>query len=95
MQFNPYQYCGADLQNSAKRVFLVAPSDTVDLPQVCKSIRVWNPNAAEATFRIITVGGDDVILTVPAKSVWTEPAVITRVMTTNTDAALIIHGYSD
>lgn len=93
--FNPYEHHGPNLTNSATRMFSIAPSDTDELSRVCKSIRIWNPDAASHAITFVTVGGDTVTVTVPANSVWTEPAVIKQVLLTGTNALLVIHGYSD
>jgi hypothetical protein len=76
-------------------MFLITPLDNADLPAVCKSIRIWNPETTPQTVRFTTVDGDVITVTVPANSVWTEPAVITQVQAAGTGANLIIHGYSD
>jgi hypothetical protein len=95
---NPYENHGANLENSATRVFAVAipANDTTPLPQVCKAIRIWNPDAAAShTLTYVTIKGDTVTITIPANSVWVERAVITQVNLTGTGAGLILHGYSD
>jgi hypothetical protein len=94
--FNPYTYHGSNLENSARHVFAITPTDATDLESVCKSIRIANKDAANPAFvRYVTDKGDDVTVWVPANSVWTEPAVITQVWATGTTAGLEIHGYSD
>lgn len=92
---NPYANHGANLENSATRIIPITPDDVAELEQVCKSIRIWNPEATPQTVRLITVKGDDVTLTVPADTLWTEPCVVKQVMETGTGATLVIHGYSD
>lgn len=93
---NPYENHGPNLANSATKMFVIIPLDDTDLERVCKSIRIWNPDAANAaTIRFSTLDGDDITVNVPPMSVWTEPCVITRVHATGTSAGLIIHGYSD
>jgi hypothetical protein len=95
---NPYENHGANLENSATRVFQIAtPVDDVTLlQQVCKALRIYNPDAAAAhTLTYVTVKGDTVTITIPANTVWTEPAVIKQVLQTGTSALLVIHGYSD
>lgn len=93
--FNPYENHGANLMNSATRVFLITPDDDANLEQACKAIRIWNPDAAAKTVTFVTVKGDEVTVTIPATSVWVEPAVIEKVLETGTSALLVIHGYSD
>jgi hypothetical protein len=92
---NPYFNVGPNLMNSATKMFLIAPANATDLPQVCKSIRIWNPEATPQTVHFTTVSGDSITITVPANSVWTEPAVISQVQATGTGVTLVIHGYSD
>jgi hypothetical protein len=93
--FNPYEHYGPNLTNSATRMFSITPSDTDELARVCKSIRIWNPDTVSHTVSFVTSGGDTVTVTVPANSVWTEPAVVKKVLTTGTNGLLVIHGYSD
>lgn len=94
-QHNPYKNMGPNLDNAATRIIPITPDDDNPLPQACKALRIWNPGAAEVTIHVVTSFGDDVILTIPAKALWTEYAVITAVKATNTDSGLIIHGYTD
>lgn len=93
--FNPYAHYGPNLTNSATKMFPIVPSDTDELARVCKSIRIWNPDAAAHTVSFVTAGGDTVTVSVPANALWTEPAVIKQVLFTGTSALLVIHGYSD
>lgn len=95
---NPYENHGANLENSATRVFQIAipADDTTELQQVVKAIRIWNPDgAASHTLTYVTVKDDEVTITIPANSVWVESAVIKQVNKTGTYAGLILHGYSD
>lgn len=92
---NPYRNHGPNLINSATAMFLINPTDGVDLQQVCKALRIWNPEATPQTVRFRTVDGSDVTVTVPANALWTEPAVVDQVFNTGTGDTLIIHGYSD
>lgn len=95
MTKNPYLNHGPNLVNSATSVFAIAPSDDADLPKVIKALRVWNPDAAAATIHYRTVDGDEVTVSVPASTLWTEPAVMDKVFATGTSATLVLHGYSD
>lgn len=92
---DPYTYHGANLMNSARKMFQILPSDTDQVESVCKAIRIWNPNNTAETVRFLTYSGEDITVWVPANSVWTEPTVITQVFETGTTSQLIIHGYSD
>jgi hypothetical protein len=95
--FNPYENHGANLENSATRVFHIAiPADDVTpLTQVIKSLRIFNPEATVQTVVYVTIKGDIVTIKVPANSVWVEDAVIQQVNKTGTGATLDLHGYSD
>jgi hypothetical protein len=93
--FNPYEHYGPNLANSATRMFSITPDDGNELVRVCKSLRIWNPDAASHAVTFVTTGGDTVTVTVPANSVWIEPAVIKQVLLTGTNALLVLHGYSD
>jgi hypothetical protein len=95
MAFDPYENHGANLMNSARVMLPITPSDTDDLLRVCKSIRIWNAATTPSTVTFTTVGGSVVTITVPANSVWTEPAVIVRVHDTGTTPGLELHGYTD
>jgi hypothetical protein len=95
---NPYANNGANLENSATRVFPIAipGDDATPLSQVIKALRIWNPDAAAAhTVSYVTVKGDSVTVSVPANSLWVEAVVIAQVNKTGTYAGLILHGYSD
>lgn len=96
-QVNPYINHGANLENSARRVLTIAipADDATPLDRVCKSIRIWNPETTSQTVTYVTVAGDTATVTVPANSVWTEPAVIAQINKTGTGPTLILHGYSD
>jgi hypothetical protein len=91
---NPYGNTGPNLENNATRIISIVPADA-DLPQVCKGLRIWNPNTTESAFVIVTIKGDQVNLMIPAKSLFIEPTVVARVMETGTDPNLIFHGYTD
>jgi hypothetical protein len=93
--FNPYAHYGPNLANSATHMFPITPSDTDELPRVCKSIRIWNPDTVSHTVTFVTTAGDTVTVTVPANSLWVEPAVVKQVTVAGTNALLVIHGYSD
>jgi hypothetical protein len=93
--YNPYFYHGPSLESSATHVFLIAPADDTDLERVCKGIRIWNPETTPQTVRYKSLDGDVIDVTVPANSLWIEPAVITQVHNTGSGDTLIIHGYSD
>jgi hypothetical protein len=95
---NPYENHGANLENSATRVFPIAipADDLTPLAQVIKALRIWNPDAAAAhTVSYITSKGDSVVVSVPANTLWVEHVVIQQVNKTGTYAGLILHGYSD
>jgi hypothetical protein len=95
---NPYENHGANLENSATRVFSVAipADDATPLQQVCKAIRIYNPDAAAAhTLTYVTIKDDTVTITIPANAVWVEAAVIKQINKTGTYAGLLLHGYSD
>lgn len=92
---NPYGNTGPNLENNATKLILITPSDTDQLPQVCKGLRIWNPNTVESAFVIVPVSGDPVPLMIPAKSLFIEPTVVSQVMETGTDPNLIFHGYTD
>lgn len=95
--YNPYRDHGANLENSATRVFPVAiPADDVTaLPRACKALRIVNPDAASHTLTYMTVAGDQVTITLLANSIWVEAAVIAQIFNSGTYAGLLIHGYSD
>lgn len=92
---NPYLHHGPNLVNSATSVFPIVPSDVDDLPKVIKALRVWNAEAAAANIHYTTVDGDEVTVSVPANTLWSEPVVIKKVHATGTTATLVLHGYSD
>lgn len=92
---NPYLRHAANLENSASKIIEITPDDVLPLDQVCKALRIFNPNAAAATIVIVTTGGSEVTLTIPASCLWTEPAIVTHVKATGTTAELILHGYTD
>jgi hypothetical protein len=86
-------YKERDLNSSISHIFLITPSDTVDLAEFATALRIWNPGGSAATIVIETVDGDTVTLTVPATSLTVEPVYTARVRVTGTTAGLIIHGY--
>lgn len=94
---NPYENHGANLENSATRVFSIAipADDATPLDQAIKALRIWNPDAAAHTVSYVTVKGDSVVVSVPANSLWVESVVIAQINKTGTYAGLILHGYSD
>lgn len=92
---DPYLHNAANLENSATKIISITPDDDDPIAQVCKALRIYNPNTAAATIHIVTKGGSDVTLTIPASCLWTEPAIVTHVKAAGTSAGLIIHGYTD
>lgn len=92
---NPYIHHGPNLENSATKVLVITPDDDADLSQVCKALRIYNPNDVAATIHLLTTGGSEVTLTIPSKTLWTEPTVVEKVFETGTTVELIIHGYTD
>jgi hypothetical protein len=92
---NPYFNVGPNLMNSATHMFLIAPANATDLPQVCKSIRIWNPEATPQTVHFTTVSGDSITITVPrTRSGPSRPSSL-RSKQQGTGVTLVIHGYSD
>ncbi len=71
------------------------PSDTADLTQGIKALRIWNPSDEPAVISLVTVKGTEVSLVIPAASLWVEAVRATAVKATGTSPGLIIHGYTD
>lgn len=74
-------------------MFLITPSDTVDLAVPAISLRIWNPEVTAQTIKIDTVGGDTVTLNVPVGLSHCD-AYVARVYDTNSGDTLVIHGYN-
>lgn len=70
--------------DASKSIIAVTPSDTVDLPEVCRRLNV----AAAGTVRVTTLGGDTETVYIAAGVVF--PLVVTRVHATGTTATGII-----
>lgn len=92
--FDPYSRDTPGLADPASNLYDITPDDDNDIPMGIKALRIWNPNEFTATVHVITLTGNEVVINVPALSLWTEPLRITRVLETTT-GGLILQGYTD
>lgn len=93
--FDPYARDTPSVSDPANDIFLITPSDDVDLPRGVKALRIWNPTENSAMLTITTIAGNTLALSVPAASLWVESLRVRSVKLTGTTSALVIHGYTD
>lgn len=93
--FDPYARNVPSVGEPANDLFVITPSDTEELQQGVKALRIWNPTMSEATIAVTTVKGNTLALTVPAQSLWVEPLRCRAIKATGTTVGVIIHGYTD